>query len=95
MAQVDRKVLRTASAGTVESSDAMITITSNEGGGIVVDITSPVKAQFGDDMVKSINEICIELGVKDAKVSVQDKGALDYALRARTEAALLRASKNQ
>ncbi|MEM3342032.1 MAG: citrate lyase acyl carrier protein [Thermoplasmata archaeon] len=89
----ENKIVRTASAGTVESSDAMVTVSPNEGGGIAVEIQSPVKAQYEDDMIASVKEVCASLKIKDAKVSINDKGALDYALRARIEAALIRATK--
>ena len=92
----EKRIARTAGAGTVESSDAMVTVSpADPGTGIVVEIQSPVKAQYEDDMVKSAKEICARYGIKDAKISINDKGALDYALRARVEAALLRAMKSQ
>ncbi|MDY4010484.1 MAG: citrate lyase acyl carrier protein [Fusobacterium gastrosuis] len=81
-------------AGTMESSDAMITVEPAQEGGIVIDLTSSVKRQFGKQIIATVKKTAEELGVKNAIIKVVDKGALDYALRARTKAAIFRAAES-
>lgn len=81
-------------AGTMESSDAMITVEPTEKGGIVIDLTSSVKRQFGKQIEATVKNTAKELGVENAFIKVVDKGALDYALIARTKAAIYRAAES-
>ena len=66
---------KAAMAGTVESSDAQITVEPGTNG-------RQIKAVVLDTLKK--------LDVKNAKVSVVDKGALDCTLKARVEGAVFR-----
>ena len=79
-----------AVAGTMESSDVMITIGPGEG--LEVELESPVEKQYGAEIRRVILDTLRELGITDAKVSAIDKGALDCVVRARTETAACRAS---
>lgn len=78
-------------SGTLESSDIYIILMPNENGGIEVELESLVIKQFGDEIKKTILHTLKDLGVKDAIVRAQDKGALDYTIRARIETAVKRA----
>jgi len=84
-----------AMAGTTESSDVMITLRPNPEGGIVIDLKSDVKALFGDAIEKTIREVLGEFQVENALVSVVDKGALDFVIRARMQCAICRAAEIQ
>lgn len=87
-----QKILKTAQAGTAESSDAIITIAPAEAGsGIQLDIQSTVMLQYGDLIQATVKQVITSQGVADAAVKVADRGALDYTLQARTLAALGRA----
>lgn len=87
-----QKILKTAQAGTAESSDAIITIAPAEAGsGIQLDIQSTVMLQYGDLIQATVKQVITNQGVADAAVKVADRGALDYTLQARTLAALGRA----
>ncbi len=86
------KIVKPASAGTLESSDIQIRVEPAEQPGVEVHLTSSVKQQFGKKIVQVINETLAELGVTDAYVEAVDKGALDCAVRARTAAAAFRAA---
>ena len=44
------KLIEIANAGTLESSDIQIIIEPNENGGIVIELESVVKAQFGEQV---------------------------------------------
>ena len=83
------EILKRASAGTMESSDAYVEIEPGNG---CVDITleSVVLGQFGDDICHTIEDVLAEQGVSNAKVRVIDRGALECVLRARVETAVLR-----
>lgn len=79
---------KTAMAGTLESSDAQVTV--EPGTGIALDIESSVLNQYGRQIRATVLETLKRLEVMDAKVKVVDKGALDCTLKARVECAVFR-----
>ena len=83
------EIIKLATAGTDEKSDAIITVEPNDSG-LVLEIKSVVKNQFGEAIEASVREVLEEMGVKNAIVTVADRGALDCVLRARVETAILR-----
>lgn len=85
------KIVKTASAGTLESSDVYVEVAP--GDGLSVKIDSVVKAQFGDAIEAAVLDVCTGLGVAGADLYVSDRGALDCTVRARVEAALRRAGE--
>jgi len=85
-------VINSATAGTLESSDIMISIEPNEGKGIEIQLKSTVENQFGNQIKKVIREKLEELGVTDVLVIANDKGALDCTIKARVTTAVSRAS---
>jgi citrate lyase subunit gamma (acyl carrier protein) len=86
------KILDTGIAGTLESSDITIQIEKNEGNGIELELKSTVENQFGKQIKKVILETLLELGVENAFVLANDKGALDCTIRARVRTAVSRAT---
>ncbi|MBN2656089.1 MAG: citrate lyase acyl carrier protein [Spirochaetales bacterium] len=86
------RIVKRGIAGTLESSDVMITVSENTKGGIEIDLKSIVEKQFGKQIRTVIREKMEELDVKDALVEVNDKGALDCTIKARLEAAAYRAA---
>ncbi|MGN1377302.1 MAG: citrate lyase acyl carrier protein [Dorea sp.] len=87
------KIQKPAVAGTLESSDAMVTVEPNEEGcGIEFELDSVVAHQYGVSIRKTVMETLERLDVRDAKVSVVDKGALDCTLKARVECAVYRSN---
>ena len=83
------KIEKTAVAGTLESSDAQVTVEPNEQG-VSLELTSSVMNQYGRQIQKTVLETLENLGVTDARVTVVDHGALDCTLRARVECAVYR-----
>ncbi len=81
----------TAMAGTLESSDAQVTVEPGTNG-IELSISSSVINQFGKQIKATVLETLDRLEVKNAKVTVVDKGALDCTLKARVEGAVYRAN---
>ena len=84
------EIIRRASAGTLESSDAFVTVEPHAGG-LDIHIDSVVMKQFGDNILSVTKEVLDEFHVTDAKVTLIDRGALECVLRARVECAVLRA----
>jgi len=84
-------IVKTAVAGTLESSDVMITIEPNQSG-IEITLNSTVEKQFGDAIRNTIVNTLLELGVENAAVKVIDKGALDCVIVARTRTSAYRAA---
>lgn len=82
-----------AMAGTLESSDVQITLRPNLGQGIQINLQSDVKAMFGEAIEATVRAVLEEFDVKDALVDVNDKGALDFAIRARMQCAVCRAAE--
>lgn len=86
------EILTTAVAGTVESSDIMVTIEPNPNHNFDITLESSVEKQFGNQIRKVIKETVEALKVDQAIITAVDKGALDCTVQARTIAAVYRAA---
>ena len=84
--------IKNAVAGTLESGDIQVQIAPNDNKGLQINLESSVAFQFGEQIKKVITETLTELGVEDALVQANDKGALDCTIRARVTAAAVRAT---
>lgn len=78
-----------ASAGTMESSDAYVEIEPGTDG-IKLQLESVVMGQFGEAIETAVRNVLEELKVENANVRVVDRGALECVIRARVETAVLR-----
>ena len=85
------EIKQPAVAGTLESSDCMVTVEPGQGE-IELDLDSVVIRQYGKQIRKVIRETLDRLDVKNAKVTVVDKGALDCTIKARVECAVYRSN---
>ena len=85
------EIKKAAMAGTLESCDAHVTVEPGAQG-IELSIESSVIHQFGRQIKAAVMETLDRLDVKDAKVTVVDKGALDCTLKARVECAVYRSN---
>lgn len=88
------EITRTGLAGTVESSDILITLEPG-GDGIEISLDSAVEKQFGKQIRAAIISALQELGIQRAKVTAVDRGALDCVIRARVKTAAYRASDEE
>lgn len=79
---------KNAMAGTLESSDAQVTVEPAEE--LELNIQSSVLNQYGHQIKATILETLGRLEVTAGKVTVIDKGALDCTLKARVECAVFR-----
>ena len=84
-------IIKTAVAGTLESSDCMVTI--EPGRGLEIDLESAVIRQYGKRIMAVAEETLQRLEVQNARVSIIDKGALDCTIKARVECAVMRAAE--
>ena len=82
------EIVRSASAGTMESSDAYVEI--EPANDLTIQLESVVKAQFGEEILGVVREVLGQCGVSKANVRVIDRGALDCVIRARVETAVIR-----
>ena len=85
-------LLITATAGTMESNDIMITLEPARSGGIQISLTSNVLQQFGRQIEAVIRDTLAHYGIENAEVTAVDKGALDCTLKARVECAVYRSN---
>ena len=82
-------ILKPAMAGTLESSDAQVTVEPGEGK-VELILQSSVMNQYGRQIKATVLETLERLEVSDVKITVVDKGALDCTLKARVECAVFR-----
>jgi citrate lyase subunit gamma (acyl carrier protein) len=75
-------------AGTLESNDAVFTVRPASTRHVV--IHSVVDAFYHEQIARVIETTLDELGIAGLDVLCEDKGALDYTLRARLIAAIRR-----
>ena len=81
-------IVRNASAGTMESSDAYVEIVPADR--LDIQLESVVKQQFGQQIMDAVEQVLQENGVDKALVRIVDRGALECVIRARVETAILR-----
>ena len=84
-------IKKAAVAGTLESSDCMVTVEPGQGK-IDLELDSSVIRQYGKQITKVIHQTLERLEVTDAKIKVVDKGALDCTIKARVECAVYRSN---
>ena len=81
---------KAATAGTLESSDCMVTVEPNPDG-VDLSLSSSVINQYGNQIRKVALETLKALDVEKVRIRIVDKGALDCTLKARIEGAVFRA----
>lgn len=89
------KIVKEALAGTLESSDLLVKVSPLTEERLEIVIESEVMRQFGAQICKVVEETLAKLGVVAGQIVVEDKGALDCAIRARIQAAILRGADQQ
>lgn len=82
-------ILNNAIAGTLESSDAQVQVFP-QSGKLSIYVESSVMNQYGRQIKKTAEESLAKLKVKEGKVVIIDKGALECTLKARIECAVFR-----
>ena len=74
----------------MQSSDLIVYVEPADD--LVIEIESTVQKQFGHLIEARIKHVLKRLSVEQGRIAVSDRGALDYAIDARVEAALRRSS---
>ena len=80
------EIKKAATAGTLESSDCMVTVEPGEGK-IDFSLESSVIHQYGNQLRKVALK---NLDIDNVRITIVDKGALDCTLKARIEGAVFR-----
>ena len=88
------KIVRDAVAGTLESSDVLVKIGPGRTGHLDIHVRSAVMRQFGERIREVAAETLASLQVGEGDVAIDDKGAFDCVIRARVQAAVLRATES-
>jgi len=77
--------------GSEVRSDVHVALESRDSGGAEISLESRVAPYYGAAILEQTREVLSELGVKHARVSIHDEGALPFVIAARIEAAARRA----
>lgn len=85
------KFLKNAVAGSLESNDIRVMVTSNDNPGIEIQLESVVEKQFGRQIRKVIMQTLEKLNIDNVKIIAVDRGALDFTIRSRVACAVYRA----
>ncbi len=75
-------------------SDCYVEIELTKSGGIDLDIKSKVLSLYGDSIKEQVLEMCNYFDLKNAKILLEDSGALPFVLAARFELAVRRINKD-
>lgn len=84
------EIRRKSHAGTMQSSDLMVTVEPADA--LIIEIDSTVLKQFEHLISAQLDAVLAKHGVERGRIVVSDRGALDYAIEARLETALKRAA---
>jgi citrate lyase subunit beta / citryl-CoA lyase len=72
-------------------SDCYVELEIKTNGGIKLELHSKVESMYGESIRKLILDMCKFFNIQNAKINVEDNGALPFTLAARFEAAVKRA----
>lgn len=84
-------IVKKGQAGTMQSSDLMVFVEPDRE--LTIEIESTVKKQYEHLIRARLEEVLEKRGVTSGRIRISDRGALDYAIEARLEAALMRAGE--
>lgn len=87
------EIARKAQAGTMQSSDLMVFLEPADD--LRIEIDSTVKKQFEHLIKRQVEKVLADLSVTGGYIKISDRGALDYAIAARLETAIRRASSQE
>lgn len=78
----------TGNAGPKVRSDIEVTLELTDSGGIELIVKSKVKSMYGNAIEKQCRDLLEYFGIKNARLHVDDTGALPFVIAARVEAAV-------
>jgi citrate lyase subunit beta/citryl-CoA lyase len=85
---VENNIAKAGNLGDKTRSDCEVTIELTKSNGIEIDLKSKVDVLYGNSIIKLINNVLAHFEIKNAKITMIDKGALPFVLAARLEAAI-------
>lgn len=88
------QVKKAAIAGTLESSDVQISI-EPAAAGIDIALDSVVKLQYGDAILETVRAVIEKFQLTNARITINDKGAIDAVIRARMHSVICRATETR
>ena len=80
--------------GTMESNDCLVTIKKNDLGKNEINISSIVDDFYHEEIKLCVEEVLKDFKLKDVTVDLNDKGALDFTIKARVKTAIERMLQN-
>jgi citrate lyase subunit beta / citryl-CoA lyase len=73
-------------------SDCYIELALRNSGGLKIDLKSKVESMYGESIRELIIDMCRFFNIKNAKIKIEDYGALPFTITARIETAIKRIS---
>lgn len=86
------EIIKQAVCGTLLSNDCFVRLYPGNGK-IELEVKSPVMNLFGKQIEQTILNTLEANGVTSCKLFLEDRGALDYTIRARVETAVKRSNE--
>ena len=86
--------MRIGVCGTMESNDCLVTVQENNTSKCEIEIKSIVDDFFHDEILKCVKEVLKEMDVSGVDILINDKGALDFTIKARVRTAIERMKEN-
>jgi citrate lyase subunit beta/citryl-CoA lyase len=85
---MNRLIATAGNAGPKIRSDCEVTLEIRQRGGIDIDLTSKVKTLYGESIINQCIEILKFFRIRNARLMINDSGALPFVISARIEAAV-------
>lgn len=85
---MDTKTVYAGNNGEKDRSDCKVVLEITTSGGIQIDLVSKVKSLYGDTIIRISKEVLKFFSIEHANLVIEDKGALDFVICARLEAAI-------
>ena len=82
------KIAVAGNKGDKVRSDCSMELEITDSGGISIELKSKVAVMYGDDIRKNALEMLHFFGIRNARLSIEDSGALPFVLAARLEASI-------
>ena len=82
------KISTAGNYGKEIRSDCKVTIELTKSGGLKIELISKVKEYFEESIISLTKDELNFFKIKNAKILIEDRGALDYVIAARIEAAI-------
>lgn len=69
-------------------SDIFVSLELSDSGGLNIHLNSKVKVMYGDSILEQVKEMMMYFGISNAKIELEDSGAIPIVIAARIEAAV-------